>query len=242
MLAASLDQVWVRYRPPRRSQDGPRHWSWALSDVTLGVNEGEWLGVIGGNGSGKTTLLRTLVGVYQPTKGRVHRPGRAMSVIDLTPGMARELSGHEYLRMSAAVLGVRPGELRSRRPRILDLAGLPDNALDQPVYAYSAGMMLRLMLALAISCEPAVLAVDEVLAVADLAFRDRSLELMADLCRNGTAVVMASHDLEVMANHPHRVAVLDRGALVVVASPEEAIATYSASTGAQATHSGSANQ
>lgn len=231
MPAVALAGVWIGYRPRQRFQRGTRGWLWALRDMTLDVGEGEWLGVIGGNGSGKTTLLRTIAGVYQPSKGQVRRPGRVMSVVDLNPGLARDLNGHEYLRTSAAVLGLGRGEVRRRYEGILEVAGLGGDVLDQPVYTYSAGMLLRLMLALAIRGDPAVLVVDEVLAVADLDFRNRCLGLFGQMRANGTAVVMASHDLETLRGYTQRIAVLDQGSLVLAAPPGEAIAMYSRSAG-----------
>ena len=220
-----LESVWVDYRPRRRSR---RHHPrvWALKDVSLALYPGERLGVIGGNGSGKTTLLRTISGVFVPTAGRAEFNGRAASVIDLSTGPQRDLSGHENLEIEARLLGLDREELDARYEDILDLAAIPTEALDQPVYTYSNGMLLRLFLGLAIGCEPDLLVIDEVLAVADARFQARFLDRIEVLCRGGTTLVLASHNLEAITRNTDRAVVLDRGEIVLAGPSEQAVARY----------------
>jgi len=221
-----LSSVWVDYRAPRRRRHHRRSRFWALQDVDLVVGPGERLGVIGGNGSGKTTLLRTISGVFVPTAGRTSVSGRVASVVDLEPGIQRDLNGHENLQIEATLMGLDEAELARRYDDILDLAALPPDVMEQPVYTYSSGMMLRLRLALAIGCEPGVLVVDEVLAVADARFQERYLSCIADLCRSGTSVVLASHNLETIAEHTDQAVVLDAGRVVLAGPSGIAAARY----------------
>jgi len=227
-----LESVWVDYRGGRTShrtrpsRRGRRSRIWGLQDVSLALGPGERLGVIGGNGSGKTTLLRTISGVFVPTAGRAETDGRIASVIDLTAGPQRDLSGHENLQIEASLLGIDKAELEARYEDILDLAALPAESLDQPVYTYSTGMMLRLRLSLAIGCDPDILVVDEVLAVADARFQERYLARMRALCRRGACLVLASHNLQTIAQHTERALVLDGGRPVLTGPSRHAVARY----------------
>jgi ABC-type polysaccharide/polyol phosphate transport system ATPase subunit len=221
-----LESVWVDYRAPRRSRRGRRPRIWALQDVSLALGPGERLGVIGGNGSGKTTLLQTIGGVFVPTAGRAEAGGRVASVIELSAGPQRDLSGHENLQIEASLLGIDKAELEARYEDILDLAALPPESLDQPVYTYSTGMMLRLRLALAIGCDPDLLVVDEVLAVADARFQERYLARIGALCQRGACLVLASHNLQTIAEHTERALVLDGGRPILTGPARHAVARY----------------
>jgi lipopolysaccharide transport system ATP-binding protein len=214
------------YRPPRRSLEGGRTPIWALRDVSLAIGPGQRLGIIGGNGSGKTTLLQTICGVFTPARGRAVIRGRVASVVDLAPGPQRDLNGHENLRIEAALLGLSAVELSARYEEILELAALPAEVLDQPLYTYSAGMLLRLRLALAVGCNPDVLVIDEVLAVADRRFQQRYLERFEVLCRQGTALALASHNLDVIADHTEETVVLERGQIALAGPSREAASSY----------------
>jgi lipopolysaccharide transport system ATP-binding protein len=219
-----LESVWVDYRAPRRYRRHPR--ILALQDVSLALDPGGSLGVIGGNGSGKTTLLRTMSGVFVPTAGTARVSGRVASVVDLTPGPQRDLDGHENLQIEAALLGLEEAELEVLYPDVLDLAALPAEVLEEPIYTYSSGMQLRLRLALAIACEPDVLVVDEVLAVADARFQERYLERMGELLERGTCLVLASHNLDVIAEHTENAVVLDTGQIVLSGPSQQVVARY----------------
>jgi homopolymeric O-antigen transport system ATP-binding protein len=226
MPGVSLEAVWVDYRAPRRVRLFKHPRIWALQDVSITVEPGASLGVIGGNGSGKTTLLRTMGGVFVPTSGGARVSGRIASVVDLTPGQQRDLNGHENLQIEAALLGIDSSEMERIYPEVLDLAALPPEVLEEPIYMYSSGMQLRLRLALAIACEPDVLVVDEVLAVADARFQERYLARMGELLKRGTSLVLASHNLDVIAEHTERAVVLDAGRVVLSGPSPQVVAHY----------------
>lgn len=225
--AVLVEGLWEAYRVR-----GTRGWRrrgeprWALSDVDLSIEAGASLGVIGGNGSGKTTLLQVLAGVLQPTRGTVTVRGRVSSLVDLSAGFHRDLSGHENVLIGGVLLGLSRRQVRDRYDEIVAFSGLSADALASPLLGYSAGMGLRLGFALVVHADPDVLLVDEVLAVGDEAFQQRCLERVDDLGRHGCAVVIVSHDLDVVRARCDRVAVLEQGRLIHSGAPEEAVTYY----------------
>jgi ABC-type polysaccharide/polyol phosphate transport system ATPase subunit len=222
-----VEALWEAYRTRNRfgwRQRGGEHW--ALRDVDLTVDRCGALGVIGGNGSGKTTLLQVLAGVLEPTRGRVVVEGRTASLVDLSAGFHRDLTGHENLRIGAVLLGLSRRELRRRYDDIVAFTGLPARALDAPLASYSAGMGLRLGFSLVVNSDPDVLLVDEVLAVGDESFQRRCVERVDQLRGGGCAVVIVSHDLDLVRAHCDRVAVLDAGQLTYLGDPDGGVEHY----------------
>ena len=142
---------------------------WALRDLSLTVVASQMLGVIGGNGSGKTTLLQVVAGVIPPSQGAVTVQGRIASLVDLSAGFHRDLTGRENLLIGGVLLGLTRNEVRERHDEIIAFSGLDAATLDWPLAAYSAGMGLRLGFSLIVHTAPDVLLVDEVLAVGDSA-------------------------------------------------------------------------
>jgi ABC-type polysaccharide/polyol phosphate transport system ATPase subunit len=221
--AAIVEDLGVAYRPKSRHgwarKGEPR---WAVSDVSFSVARGELLGVIGGNGSGKTTLLRSLAGVLRPNRGRVAIAGRVASVIDLTPGLGRDLAADEDLALWGSLLGLSRAEMNRRRDAIVAFSGLDEDVLTSPLYTLSAGMTLRLQLGVAFHVDPDLLVVDEVLAVGDEDFRAACLDRIDLLRAEGGAAVLASHDPGLVARCD-RVLVLEHGAPVFLGDPLDAL-------------------
>jgi ABC-type polysaccharide/polyol phosphate transport system ATPase subunit len=227
LSAVVVDGLWEGYR--RRGRYGWRRRGephWALRDVSLTVGRSRALGVIGANGSGKTTLLQVLAGVLRPTRGRVEVRGRSASLVDLSAGFHRDLTGHENVLIGGVLLGLSRAEIRRRYDEIVEFSGLPADALDAPLSAYSAGMGLRLGFSLVVHTDPDVLLVDEVLAVGDDAFRAKSLAKVDELRANGTSLVLVSHDLDLVLERCDDVAVLERGALASIGEPAASVAYY----------------
>ncbi len=225
--AVVVDGLWEAYR--RRTKFGRRRRGaphWALRDVSLSVPAGASLGVIGANGSGKTTLLQVVAGVLSPTQGSVTTVGRTSSLVDLSAGFHRDLTGRENLLIGGVLLGLGRDEVRRRLDDIVAFSGLDADTIDSPLSAYSAGMGLRLGFSLVVHSRPDVLLVDEVLAVGDDAFQHRCIERIDTMRNQGCAVMFVSHDLAMMREHTDEVAVLERGELALVAPPSEAVAYY----------------
>jgi len=168
---------------------------WALRDVSFSLGPGETLGIIGGNGSGKTTLLRLLAGVTQPTAGTLAVRGKLGTIIELTAGFEGELTGRENIMLNGSIQGMSNRRVREQLDEIIEYSGIRE-FIDVPFKRYSAGMMVRLGFALAIQTEPDVLLIDEVLAVGDAQFREKSQKRMLDLIGRGCAVVLVSHSMD----------------------------------------------
>ena len=157
---------------------------WALRDLDLDVKRGEILGVIGHNGSGKSTLLKLLSRVTLPTTGRALLRGRVGSLLEVGTGFHPDLTGRENVFMAGALLGLPQREIRARFAAIVDFSGV-EQFIDVPVKRYSSGMYVRLAYAVASTLESDILILDEVLAVGDAAFREKSQENIEKVAHAG---------------------------------------------------------
>jgi len=223
-----LDEVWIGYRRRdvgiiRGRRGEPR---WGLQDVSFEVAPGECLGVIGANGAGKTTLLQTVSGVLRPTRGTMMAHGRIASIIELTAGFNRELTGRQNLLLQGVLLGLSRAEIRQRYDDIVAFSGLSEEMLGSPMRMYSAGMGLRLGFSIVARVEPDILLVDEVLAVGDEVFQARCDARVAHMQEQGCAVLLVSHDLDLIAKRSDRTMLLDHGAVVALGPPQEVLAEY----------------
>ena len=167
---------------------------WALQDVSFEVNRGEALGVIGQNGAGKSTLLKLLNGLVLPDKGKISARGEVGALIQLGAGFNPILTGRENILVNASALGIRRREIHKKLNEIIEFAGVGD-FIDSPVQNYSSGMKVRLGFSVAISANPDILLIDEVLAVGDLAFRNKCLKRIQMIRETGVAIVFVSHNL-----------------------------------------------
>jgi ABC-type polysaccharide/polyol phosphate transport system ATPase subunit len=184
---------------------------YALRDLSIEVRGGETLGVIGHNGAGKTTLLRLLAGVTLPTSGRVRITGRVAALIGLGIGFHPDLSGRENARLYCSLMQFSRREIPERVEQILEFAEIGDY-VDAAFKRYSSGMMARLGFAAAICVEPDVLLLDEVLAVGDLSFYQKSRAALAALAARCT-VVLVSHSLDAVPEFCQRAIWIDHGRL-----------------------------
>ena len=198
---------------------------WAVRDVSLAVDRGEILGVIGRNGAGKTTLLKLLARVLPPTQGRVVVRGMVAPLIALGAGFNSELTGRENILLYGSILGHEPARMKAMAPAIAEWADLSD-FLDVPLRAYSSGMLARLGFAIATATDPSVLLVDEVLSVGDEIFRRRSAERIDAMINAGTAVVLVSHDLDTVERMAHEAIWLEAGGITARGAPGGVVAAY----------------
>lgn len=167
---------------------------WALKDISLEINQGERLGIIGRNGAGKTTLLKILSRITEPTTGRVSIKGRVASLLEVGTGFHPELTGRENVYLNGAILGMTKAEIKRKFDEIVTFAEV-EKFLDTPVKRYSSGMYVRLAFAVAAHLEPEILIVDEVLAVGDAQFQKKCLGKMEDVGKEGRTVLFVSHNL-----------------------------------------------
>ncbi len=198
---------------------------WALRDVTLEVREGTTLGLIGRNGSGKSTLLKTMARILRPDTGRIVVDGRLSALLELGAGFHPELSGRENIFLNGSILGLGRKELKAKFDDIVAFAEV-EPFIDTPVKDYSSGMYVRLGFSVAINVDPAVLLVDEVLAVGDEQFQRKCREKFADLQAEGRTVVIVSHDLGAVRDVCHEAALLEDGRLEQTGPVGEVIDHY----------------
>jgi ABC-type polysaccharide/polyol phosphate transport system ATPase subunit len=205
----------------------------ALSGVSLKVQRGDRLAVVGHNGAGKSTLLKTLAGVYQPTHGRMVVDGRVSSLFDLALGFEIDATGWENISYRSYLQGETPKTVRAKRDAIAEFSEL-GNFLNSPVRYYSAGMLVRLAFSIATAIEPEVLLVDEVLSVGDLSFQQKARGRMLEMVDRAQLMVMVSHDLDVLAKICNRAIWMDHGRMMQEGPVEQIIAAYRASVQAGA--------
>jgi ABC-type polysaccharide/polyol phosphate transport system ATPase subunit len=197
----------------------------ALKDVSFNVRQGELLGVIGRNGAGKSTLLRVLAGVTPPTRGSVKIKGSVFPMIELNAGMSERLTGRQNVSLLGAIMGLSDRYMKQRMDDIEAFCDLGE-WFDKPVWQYSSGMPGRLGFAVAVYSDAEVLLIDEVLAVGDLAFRNRCTEKMTELRDSGRTIVLVSHNMGAIAGMCTRTLMLDLGELKFDSLPDVAVQHY----------------
>jgi ABC-type polysaccharide/polyol phosphate transport system ATPase subunit len=199
---------------PRRRDTGLRPGEfWALDDVSFELAPGEALAIVGGNGAGKSTLLKVLSGLFKPDRGEVRLRGRAGALIELGTAFNPTLSGRENVRFGAAMHGLTVDQRTDLEQRAVAFADLGE-FIDTPVQLYSAGMRARLGYALAAQLDPAILLVDEVLAVGDLAFQHKCALHIASYLDRGGALLLVSHNTHQVQSICRRGILLDHGRAV----------------------------
>lgn len=197
----------------------------ALTDVTLAVQRGEFLGIIGANGSGKSTLLKILAGVLHPTSGSVAVRGRLSAFLELGVGHDPELSARENVFLNGIVLGLSRARVAETYRDIVAFADVA-RFMEAPLKTFSSGMRVRLAFASAISVPADILLLDEVLAVGDADFQERCFRVFREFKRMGKTIIFVSHDLGSIEEFCDRVAILDYGSLAFTGSPSAAIERY----------------
>lgn len=197
----------------------------ALANVSFEVEHGQMLGVVGRNGSGKTTLLRMLAGVYTPDSGTIVLDGTVTPLLSLGAGFHPDLTGRENARIELLVLGLTPKQIAGRMDAIAEFAEIGD-FLDAPMRTYSSGMMMRLAFAAAISVDPDILLLDEVLAVGDEVFAQKCLAAVDDFRARGKTIVLVTHASDVVRERCDVALWLDAGHVAAFGTPDEVIEAY----------------
>jgi len=197
----------------------------ALENISLTVDHGESVAIIGHNGSGKSTLLRLLARILPPDEGSVTTNGRVASLLELGAGFHGDLTGRENIYLNGAILGLSRSDIEQRFDEIVDFAGIRP-LLDTAVRTYSSGLYVRLGFAIAVTVDPDILLVDEVLAVGDAEFQARSLERMRRFHDEGKTMLLVSHDLDAVQEMCDRTIVLANGRLVFDGPTEDGVEHY----------------
>jgi lipopolysaccharide transport system ATP-binding protein len=203
---------------------------WALKNISLEIDEGEVVGIIGRNGAGKSTLLKILSRITEPTSGEIRVNGRVASLLEVGTGFHEELSGRENVMMNGAILGMSRAEILKKMDAIISFAGV-DRFIDTPIKRYSSGMRLRLGFAVAAHLDPDILIIDEVLAVGDAGFQKKCLGAMENLRSSGRTVLFVSHNMAAVENLCSRVVWIHDGEIKKDGPAQEVIGAYMDSFG-----------
>jgi lipopolysaccharide transport system ATP-binding protein len=197
----------------------------ALQDISFDIAEAEGVQIVGANGAGKSTLLSVITGLAEPDAGKVNVNGRIGALLDLGSGFHPDLSGMENLTLNAALIGIGEARTRELTPKIIDFAEL-GSAIHEPLRTFSAGMVMRLAFSVAISLEPDILIVDEVLGVGDASFQRKCREAIRRLRQRGTALLFVSHLTGLTEELCSRAIWLHHGKLVLDAPYQETMKRY----------------
>jgi len=218
--ARPIDRLWEALSGRVRHET-----RWALRGVSLRLEQGESLAIVGRNGAGKSTLLKLVMGVLQPDEGHIQRHGRVTGLLELGAGFDVRLSGRENLRLNGMLLGMSGTELRAREDAIIDFAELRE-AIDQPLRVYSSGMVMRLGFAIAAHANARCLVVDEALAVGDAAFQQKCWDFLRQFKAQGGSLLLVSHDLNAVRLAADRALLLERGQMVCEGDVESVLTEY----------------
>ena len=198
---------------------------WALQNVSVAIEPGEAVGLIGRNGSGKTTLLKLIAEIIKPTSGRIAVAGRTGSLLELGAGFHPEFTGRENVYLNGSIHGLKRDFIRERMDEIVAFAEL-ERSIDLPVRTYSSGMYMRLGFAVAAHLEADVLLLDEVFAVGDEEFQRKCFGKIFEFKQRGGTIVFVSHDASAVERLCERAVLLRQGRVEFDGDVREAIARY----------------
>jgi ABC-type polysaccharide/polyol phosphate transport system ATPase subunit len=200
---------------------------WALKGVSLRIEHGEAVGLIGRNGSGKSTLLKLIAGIHRPTGGRmlVARGARIASMIELGVGFHPELTGKENVFLNASIHGLSKMAIEQIYDAVVEYSGL-EHFMDVPIKNYSSGMHMRLGFAIAANLDPDILLLDEIFAVGDADFQQRCIETVTRFMNAGKTIIFVSHAPSSIRAICRRVCVLEKGELAFDGGVEDGLAFY----------------
>ncbi|WP_145557460.1 ABC transporter ATP-binding protein [Yersinia canariae] len=201
--------------------------TWVLKDINFTVKPGEAVGIIGVNGAGKSTLLKLITGTTRPTVGSIKMTGRIAALLELGMGFHPDFTGRQNVYMAGQLLGINSGELDKLMPEIEEFADIGDY-IDQPVRVYSSGMQMRLAFSVATAIRPDVLIVDEALSVGDSYFQHKSFERIRTFRKQGTTLLLVSHDKGAIQAICDRAILLNSGAILMEGEPESVMDYYNA--------------
>lgn len=198
---------------------------WAIKDVSLEIDHGESVGIIGRNGAGKSTLLKILSRITRPSKGRVLLHEKVNSLLEIGTGFNADLSGRDNVYLNGSFLGMKKTEIDQNFDQIVDFSGI-EKFIDTPVKYYSSGMYVRLAFSVAVHLIPETLLLDEVLAVGDAEFKEKSNKKMMELLSSGATIILVSHSEEAIKEICKRTIWLEQGELMMDGISDEVVREY----------------
>lgn len=197
----------------------------ALKPLSLVVNTGESVGVIGTNGSGKSTLMKMLTGHLPPTSGAIYASSTPI-MLGVNAALVKQISGYDNITLGCLAMGMTRQQVEAKREGVIELSGLTERALRLPMKAYSSGMASRLQFAIATSMDPEILIIDEALNTGDAQFRDRTASRIDELRGQAGCVFLVSHSLPTIREMTNRCIWIEKGQLVMDDSPATVTKTY----------------
>lgn len=197
----------------------------ALDNVTLNIEHGDRVGLVGKNGAGKSTLLRVMAGVYEPSSGTVERSGRVAPLFSDKLGMDGENTGYENIIMRGLFLGFTREEMQDKIPEIAEFTELGD-FLNMPTHTYSAGMLMRLTFAVSTCIKPEILLMDEGIGAGDASFMKKAARRLEKLVESSGVLVLASHSESLLRRMCSKAVLLERGQVVHQGSLEDVLERY----------------
>jgi ABC-type polysaccharide/polyol phosphate transport system ATPase subunit len=220
-----LEDITLEYPVPRQYRKEDVQPS-GVRNISLEVNQGEVLGIIGRNGSGKSTLLKMMAGVFPPDSGTISTRGSVSLLAGVGVGFHKELTGRENAYLYGALMGRTQTQIDELIDEIRSFAEL-EHHFDRPIRTYSSGMKSRLGISVATAFKPDLLLIDEVLGVGDASFRKKSEERVKEMIAESGTVVIVSHSLGLLSSICSRIILLENGSIVSSGDPNETLKNYS---------------
>jgi ABC-2 type transport system ATP-binding protein/lipopolysaccharide transport system ATP-binding protein len=197
----------------------------ALDNITLRVEHGDRIGLLGHNGAGKSTLLRVLAHIYEPTAGKLTIKGKVSPLLDIMFGIDTESTGYENIMLRGILLGLTRKQIEAKTDEIAEFTGL-GSYLSVPIRTYSAGMKLRLAFGVATSISPEILILDEVFGAGDQTFFDKAKQRMQELIAKSSIVVLASHSRDIIEKFCNKILLLEMGKIKYFGDVAEGMSLY----------------
>lgn len=234
-----VEDVWKKF-PIRRDRPGFKEFLvnlpkfvngnskssfWAIKGISLMVNQGECLGIIGKNGAGKSTLLFLTLGTIYPTKGNIRVSVKITPLLELGAGFHPDLTGRENILINGVLLGLTRDEVAERMEEMIAFSEI-GQFIDMPVRTYSSGMYLRLAFSVAMNTDPKLLLIDDILAVGDEVFQKKSKDALLRLIKEDVTTIFVSHNLSAIREICHRAVWLDSGEIKAEGEPEKVVEEY----------------
>ncbi|XGB42688.1 MAG: ABC transporter ATP-binding protein [Nodosilinea sp. LVE1205-7] len=200
---------------------------WVLRGISFAVDSGKAIGIVGQNGAGKSTLLKLITGTQRPTQGNISINGRVAAILELGMGFNPEFTGRQNAYHAVGLMGFYEGEIEAVMPEIEEFAEIGEY-FDQPVHTYSSGMQMRVAFAVVTAFRPEILIVDEALSVGDTYFQHKSFSRIREFQKQGTTLLIVSHDPGAIQTLCDRAILLENGTVIKDGNPEEVLNYYNA--------------
>lgn len=196
-----------------------------IKEVSLNVNSGEILGIIGDNGSGKSTLLRTISGIYRQNSGDIETNGNIISLINLASGFQEMLTMKDNIFLLCTLFGLSRKEIKKRFNSIVEFSGLTEY-VNTRLHKFSNGMLQKVAFSIAVHCNPEILLLDEIFEVGDEEFKKKNVQKIKEIVKEGVSVILVSHDMNLIQKYCNKVILIKEGKIKKEGNPEEVIKEY----------------